>query len=302
MAFSQGNRTGLALVAEASFGVTPSAPSFVSIPYNTHSLNLTKERLQGNELLSDRVPRTDRHGNRNAAGDIVVDLRDTDYDTLIESAFFSAFNSAGVMKIGTTPKYVSIEDSANDISQFRQFTGMAVSTMSVSIAPNQMVLTTFSMVGKDMTQAQVALDSTPTAPSGGEPFDSYSGSISDGGVPIAIVTSIDFSITNSLAPTFVVGSASTPQLEYGLAMVEGTLTAYYQDNTLIDKFLDETESSIQIVVDDPASGGSYTFDFPAVKYNGADTPVTDPQSRTVTLPFVAIYDAAEATNLKLTKA
>lgn len=301
MGFSQGSRTDLALVEEATFGDTPSSPSLTIIPYTSHSLNLTKERLQGNDLQSDRIPRVDRHGNRNVAGDIVADLRETDHDTLLESAFFSAFDSSGVMKIGTTPKYMTIEDSANDITQFRQFVGMAVSQLSVSIAPNQMVTATFSMVGKDLTQAQTALDANPTADSGNEPFDSYSGSISDGGSTVATVTSLDFTLTNSLAPTFVVGSASTPQLEFGRAVVEGTLTAYYEDASLINKFLDETESSISVTVDDPVSGGAYTFDFPAVKYNGADVPVADPQSRIVTLPFVAIWDTTESTNLKLTK-
>lgn len=301
MAFAQGARTGLSYVVENSFGVTPSAPSLISLPYNTHSLDMTKERVQGNELQPDRMPRVDRHGNRSVGGDIVVDLRDTDYDDLIESAFFSTFTSAGVLKIGTSQQFLTIEDSADDISQYRQFVGCGVSTMSVSIAPNQMVQTTFSIVGKDLTQASTALDATPTAATGGEPFDSYSGSISEGGSPIANLTSIDFSIANSLAPTFVVGSAATPQLEFGRAVVEGTITVYYENATLINKFINETSSSIQVVVDDPASGSAYTFDFPNVKINGAAVPVGGPTSRLVTLPFVALYDVSEETNIKLTK-
>lgn len=173
--------------------------------------------------------------------------------------------------------------------------------MSVSIAPNQMVTTTFSIVGKDLTQTATPLDATPSASSTNQPFDSYSGSISDGGSSLAIVTAIDFSISNSLAPTFVVGSASTPQLEFGRAVVEGTVSAYYEDATLINKFLNETTSNIEVVVDDPTSGSSYTFLIPEVKYNGADVPVSNPQSRIITLPFVGIYDSGESTNIKLTK-
>lgn len=301
MAFAQGSRTDLKYVVESSFGVTPSAPAMIQLPYNSHSLNLTKQRVQGNEIQSDRIPRVDRHGNRNVAGDIVVDLRDSDYDDLLESAFFSTFASNGELKVGTSQQFLTIEDAAEDITQYRQFVGMGVSQLGISIAPNQMVQATFSMIGKDLTQAQTSLDATPTAPSGGEPFDSYSGSIKDGGSTIAIVTSLNFTLTNSLAPTFVVGSAATPQLEFGRAVVEGTLAAYYEDATLINKFINETESSIEVTVDDPTSGSAYTFLFPAVKYNGADVPVPDPQSRIVTLPFVALYDATEETNIKLTK-
>jgi hypothetical protein len=302
MAFAQGSRSSLSYIAEATFGTTPSTPQFVNLPINSHSLDLTKDRVEGNEIQADRMPRVDRHGNKQSGGSIEVDLRKLDFDELIESAFLSSF-STNVIKVGTVPKYLSIEDAANDISQFRLFTGMSASSMSVSIAPNQMVTANFDMVGKNMAQAQTtASDATPTAPSTNVPFDSYSGVISDGGSGIAIVTSLDFSITNSFSPTFVIGSDSAAQLEVGRAVVEGTMTIYYEDETIINKFLNETESTLQVSVDDPTGTNSYTFLFPRVKYNGAAVPLSGSTSRLITVPFVALYDTTEATNIKLTKA
>ena len=302
MAFAQGSRSSLAYIAETAFGTTPATPTFAYLPFNTHSIDLSKDRVEGNEIQSDRMTRVDRHGNKQAGGSVEVDLRKGDFDEFIESAFFSSF-STDVVKIGTTPKYFTIEDAAEDISQYRTFTGMAVSGMSVSIAPNQMVSTTFDMVGKDMTQAATTASTggTPTAATSNQPFDSYSGTISDGGSAVSIVTSIDFSIQNSLAPTFVVGSDAAQSLEYGRAVVEGTMTVYYEDATLINKFLNETESTIEVSVDDPTGANSYTFLFPRVKYNGASVPVQNPQSRLITMPFVALYDGTEDTNIKLTR-
>ena len=302
MAFAQGSRSSLAYIAETAFGTTPTTPTFAYLPFNTHSIDLSKDRVEGNEIQSDRMTRVDRHGNKQAGGSVEVDLRKGDFDEFIESAFFSSF-STDVVKIGTTPKYFTIEDAAEDISQYRTFTGMAVSGMSVSIAPNQMVSTTFDMVGKDMTQAATTASTggTPTAATSNQPFDSYSGTISDGGSAVSIVTSIDFSIQNSLAPTFIVGSSAAQSLEYGRAVVEGTMTVYYEDATLINKFLNETESTIEVSVDDPTGANSYTFLFPRVKYNGASVPVQNPQSRLITMPFVGLYDATEATNIKLTR-
>lgn len=305
MAFSQGSRAGLSYVVESTFGTTPVTPSLIQLPYTTHSLNLSKERVTGTDIQPDRMLRVDRHGNRSAAGDIVADLRKADYDPFLESAFFNTF-SANVLKVGTTPKYFSIEDAATDITQFRLFTGMAVSSLAVSIRPNQMVTGTFSMVGKDMSISGTSVDAVKTASSGNAPFDAYSGalSIGDAGGSLtaaAIVTGIDFTINNALAPTFVVGSASTPQLEYGMATVEGTITAYFEDAALINRFLNETETALQVVVDDPTGSSDYTWLFPRVKINGADVPVDNPTSRIITLPFVALYDSVEATNIKLTR-
>jgi hypothetical protein len=305
MAFSQGSRAGLSYVVESTFGTTPGTPSLIQLPYTTQSLNLTKERVTGTDIQPDRMLRVDRHGNRSAAGDIVADLRKADYDTFLESAFFNTF-STNVLKVGTTPKFFSIEDAATDITQFRLFTGMSVSSLAVSIRPNQMVTGTFSMIGKDMTISGTSVDATKTAPSGNAPFDAYSGALEIGNTggalsAAAIVTGIDFTINNALAPTFVVGSSTTPQLEYGMATVEGTITAYFEDAALINRFLNETETALEVSVDDPTGSSDYTFLFPRVKINGADVPVDNPTSRIITLPFVALYDTTEATNIKLTR-
>jgi hypothetical protein len=303
MAFAQGSRSRLAFGVESAFG--SAASSYTNLPFNSHSMNLSKERVAGNEIQPDRMPRVDRHGNKSVSGDVAVDLRDTAYDSLIESAMLSAF-STGVIKVGTTPKFLTLEDYAADIDQARLFTGCSVSTMSVSMAPNQMVSATFGMVGKDMTIS--GTEKTVAAGGVGEPFDAYSGALKVADVDgigaasaLSIITSVDFTVTNSFSPTFVVGSDSAPALEFGRAEVEGTVTAYFEDLALVNRFLNETESAIEVSVADP-SANTMTFLFPRVKFNAADIPVDGPTSRVVTLPFVALYDDTELTNLKITTA
>ena len=301
MAFSQGSRSSLSFVTEATFGTTP-AGSFANLPFSTHSLNLTKDVLTGTDIEADRMPRVNRQGNRQVGGDIVVDLRDGDYDLILESAMLSAF-ATNILKVGVVPKFFSIEDFAADIDQARLFTGMSVSTMAISLAPNQMVTTTFGMVGKDMTIS--GDEKTQVAATGAQPFDAYSGDISIGnvGTPVAsaIVTALDFTLNNSYAPTFVIGDDSAPSLEYGRAEVEGTMTAYFEDAALINRFLNETETAIRVSVDDPTGANAYTFDFPKVKINSADVGVDGPTSRMVTMSFVALYDSTLETNLQITR-
>jgi hypothetical protein len=299
MSFAQGSRSGLSYIVESTFGTTP-AGNFTAIPYNTHSLNLTKDRVTGNEIQPDRMLRVDRHGNRQTSGDIAVDLRDGNFDPFLESALQNTW-STDTLKVGSTPKYFSIEDAANDIAQYRVFTGMSVSSMSVSIAPNQMVATTFSMIGKDMTISGTGktVDDATIA----QPFDAYSGDVNIGNVggatASAIVTSIDFSIDNAMAPTFVVGDDATPFLETGMATVEGTFTAYFEDAALINRFINETETALNVSVDDPTGTNAYTFTFPKIKINGADVPVDGQTSRIITLPFVALYDSTSGTNIQI---
>ena len=301
MAFAQGSRSSLSYIVESAFGTTP-AGNFTNLPFTSQSLNLTKDRVAGNDIQQDRMPRVDRHGNRQVAGDIVVDLRDADYDVFLESAMLNTW-ATNVLKVGTTPKFFSIEDYAADIDQARLFSGCAVSSMAISLAPNQMVATTFGMVGKDMTMSST--QKTQNAASGAAPFDAYSGDIAIGNVAsssaVAIVTGLDFTLTNSFAPTFVIGDASAPSLEYGQAVIEGSLTAYFEDLALINRFLNEVESELEVSVNDPTGANAYTFLFPRIKINSADVGVDGPTSRMISMSFVSLYDDTETTNLKITR-
>ena len=299
MAFSQGSRTRLSFIPEVTFGTTP-AGNFTELPFSTHSLNLSKERVTGNDIQSDRMPRVDRHGNRTASGDIVVDLRSSNFDTLLESLMFNTWDASPTdapdeLKVGTTLKSLSIEDYLSDIDQARLFTGMIVSQASFSMQPNQMVTTTFSLMGKDM--AISATEKTVDAAVVNQPFDAYSGDFRIGNFDGALsaltaVTSLEFTVNNNLNPTFVIGEATTPQMEYGRCEIEGTITAYVEDASLINRFLNETETAFDVSVNDPSGSNEYKFFFPKVKINSADTPLENPQSRLVTMSFVALYDDA----------
>lgn len=300
MPFSQGSRTQLAYVSESTYGTTPATPAMVSLPFVTHSVDLTKTRVQSAEITPDRMPRIDRHGQRTVTGDISVEMRPADYDFLLEDALFGSFSS-NVLNTGTTVSSFTLEDGALDITQYRAFTGCMVNTMQMSIAPNQMTTATFGIIGKNMTQSTSPLDASLTAASNNEPFDSFSGAISEGGSTIAYVNTIDFTLNNNLNPTFALGAVATPQMEFGMSTLEGTMTVFYQDAALITKFLNETESSLSIVLDDRVAGLNYTFLMPRIKINGAAVPVASPASRLLTIPFVALRDSTTGTQLRITR-
>jgi hypothetical protein len=295
MAFAQGANSRLTVAAETSFGVLPTSPDFDTLPIRSHSLTLAKERVQGADILGDRQAFVDRHGNRSVTGSIEVDLRRGDYDLLLESAFFNAFDSNDHLTIGTTPRFLAFEDAALDINQFRQFSGCLVNTATFNITPNQMVQTTFDIVGRNMVQAGTTIDA-PDPPTGFEPFDSFNGALLEGGVGtndgLCIVSALQFSISNDVSPAHVIlcegNKDQAAQMQYGMATVEGTMTVYYEDAALINKFLNETETSLSVTVDDPTGANGYTFYMPRVKCNGASVPVANMQSRFIELPFVAL--------------
>lgn len=307
--FAQGSRSRLSVAAEASFGVLPTSPSFQTLPIRSHSLDLTKERLQGQDIIGDRMQTIDRHGHRSVGGSIECDLRRGDYDLLLESAFFNTFDTNDHLTVGTTPQFLTFEDAALDITQFRRFSGCLVNTASFSIATNQMIQTTFDIVGKDMEMATATLGA-PSDPEGFEPFDSYNGVALEGGIgtndTICHLFGLDFSIANEVTPAHVIlceaNTDTAAQMQFGMATVEGTMTVYYKDAVLINKFLNEDDTQISVTVDDPTGSNGYTFYMPRVKLNGASTPLANMQSRFVEIPFVALKGpSGNPFNLRLTR-
>ena len=306
MAFAQGSRSSLSFLTESTFGTTPSG-NFQNLPFTSHSLNLSKDRVEGTDIQADRQVRVDRHGNKTVAGDIVADLRHAEFDTLMQSAllsdndFATGFTAgdgsttiANAAIAGTTPTYFSVEDYSADVDQARLFTGCTVNTMAVSMAPNQMVTTTFGIVGKDMSVSQT--EKTQTASAGNSPFDSYSGDIKLGdvgslGSALSLITAVDFTITNNFAPTLVIGQDTASALEYGMISVEGTVSAYFEDATLLNRFINETESALEVSVGDGTN--TLTFLFPRIKINSADVGVDGPTSRIVNMSFVGLRDTSD---------
>jgi hypothetical protein len=82
----------------------------------------------------------------------------------------------------------------------------------------------------------------------------------------------------------------------------GSFSAYFEDAALINRFLNETESAIEVSVTDAASVvNSYAFTFPRVKINSADVGVDGPTSRVISMSFTALYDTTANTNLKIVR-
>lgn len=305
MPFAQGARSGLSYIPETTFGVTPATGNMITIPYVSNSLNLTKEELTSATLTPDRMPRNNRHGNRQAGGDISVEFAAVDFDPFLESVFMGSWTS-NVLRVGTTLRTFSVEDALNDVNVFRMFTGVTVGSLSLSVAPNQMATATFNLVGKDGVITSTSARPTKTAPAGHAPFDSCSGAIRIGNAggtlaTIGTITSIELNINNDTSAAFVVGSCSAAQLEYGMATVTGTISAYVEDMTLYNRFVNETETALEFTLNNAAANRPYTFLIPRAKLNSGDMPVSGPKSRIMSVSFTGIYDATTNTVLQVTR-
>lgn len=303
--YGAGSTSQLSFISEVTRGTTP-AGDFTLLPYATHTLGLSKEEITDPTLFGDRMERNTRHGNKTVAGDLSAPLRADNFDLFLASGMMGTWDTSpssadDELKIGNTLSTFSIEDYDSTVDYSLVYTGCIVNSIGISTSPNGNIDATFGMLGYDLTapsQTQKTVASTTI----NEPFDNYSGNISlgdSGGALTAldVVTSIDFTITNNLTPTFVVGSDVANCYVNGTAEVTGSLSVYYKDATILNRFLNETESALSIEMDDSSSGNTYTFLFPRIKLNGNTPPVDGQGERILTVPFRALRDTTEQSSV-----
>jgi hypothetical protein len=300
MTIATGSRHDLSYILESVYGTTPSTPAFTPIRHTGTTVGLSKDAIESEELREDRQIAHFRHGNKNVSGDINIELSYGSFDDLIQAVMCGTW-ATDILKAGTTRRSFTIERHHEDITRWLRATGCHFNTMSLSVAPNSMVTGSFGVIGKDFTIATSAIvGATYGAESTTAPFDSFTGTISEGGSGIAVVTALELSIDNGMEAIYVVGDDTTLEPSIAKSTITGSLSVYLENTSLIEKFVNETGSSIQFVLTD-AAGNDYTFDLPNVKYNSGNPEVGGPGAVTASLDFVALYDSGEDTNLKITR-
>ena len=302
MAFASGSRHGLSYVAENTFGETPSSPELTPLRHNSTTLGIEKETLESEEIRSDRQHVDVRHGTRSGNGDIVSHLAYESLDDLIEAALAGTWDTEGGtipgnLKAGTTRRSFTIQREFADIGRFQVFRGCEVNTMALSVEPNSMVNLTFGMWAQDMEQKGTAITGSTTGTANtASPVDTFSGTITEGGSEIAIVTSLEMNLENGLEARNRVGSKTSAEPSIGRSNLTGTLTAYFESDALLAKFLNETESSISVELLD-LNGDGYKITLPRIKYNTGRADVDGEGDITIPLEFRALRDETEESQI-----
>lgn len=173
---------------------------------------------------------------------------------------------------------------------FHKFEGVEFNTFSLSVSPGAIITGSFGIIGQGQTLLGTAPDgSTLQAPTTTRVFDSFTGELKENGAAIAIVTEISLTLENGLEPRFVVFSDETLQPSVGRSNATGQITVYFENATMLAKFLDETPTSLEFALVDE-DGNELRFVLPNIKYTGGQPDTSGQGSITLAMPFQAVYD------------
>jgi len=307
---ANGSRHSLYAVKEAVYGTTPTDPALDLVRITGTTLGLAKDSLQSEEIRSDRQIADFRLGANQVGGDINFELSYGSFDQLLQAVLLSADWEVDTPVIGTQQiKSASNRASFTFVRNFADvesadkpyyvYRGVELTSMQVTISANSMITGSFTVVGQSQELAtNLAGLGTVTYPpaSTTSPLDSFTGTLKEGGVIIAVVTEISMTLQNGIEPRYVVGSKNSIKPSVGRSNLTGQITAFFEDSTLVEKFLNETDSSLEFDLPDGA-GNVQRYRIPRVKYTGGQPDVSGEGPITLAMPFQAVLDASEGTNL-----
>jgi hypothetical protein len=301
-----GSRHSLYMIQESTYGVTPtSTPAFVHVRNTGTTLALTKNTTESAEIRSDRQISDSRHGARKIGGDLSIELSYGSFDAILEAVLCGTWATdspvAGTdrLKAGTTRRSFTLERIFADASDkpYHRFTGVEFDSLQLQVNADAMVKGTLKVIGQDLSlNAASMTGASYGAASTTSPLDSFTGVIKEGGSTVAVVTEVQLTLENALASRFVVGSKTSLSPSIGRSKVSGQVGVYFETVTMLEKFINETESSMEFTLPDGV-GNSLKITIPRVKYNGGQPDVKGEGPIMLTMPFIGLLDTTTSTNL-----
>ena len=127
------------------------------------------------------------------------------------------------------------------------------------------------------------------------------GTIIEGTTVIGLVKGITLQIENNVRGKQVVGLVGNADIGKGRFNVTGTLSTYFEDFRLYDKYLKNEGTSLVFTLTSP-DGGTYIFNMPNIKFTESSVMAGGPdQDVMVDGSFQALMDPASEKTLIITR-
>lgn len=222
--------------------------------------------------------------------------------TLSASVLASAAITGRTLKNGTTKNSYFLEADFTDLSAVKYFSGMRVSECGVQFQASQIITGTFGFMGKKGFTASASVASTTTSAGTNTPMTAAVnvGEVREGGTVLTNkVQAFSFSLNNNMRARPQVGSTTTAEPGDGGVDVSGNMTVYFEDTTLYDKFVNHTETSISVKMND-VDGNKIILTLPAVQFSSGNplAPGVD-QDVFLSMDYTAFRDTTDGYTARL---
>ena len=225
-----------------------------------------------------------------SAGSIIIG--GTDGDSIIDDAVGEPVTIAlagDYLNVGETTPRIALLIRNTDVSVDKLYRGVRVADMSLAVTLDTAAIMTFNVIGESVENYTVPGGSTFSAATTSEMMVPTIGYMQDAETALDFMTDYSVDFSNNMEPLFSLFQRPAYSVSNGVFTANGSLVAYLPNSTLLDKFLDETETDHILKLID-LDGNYYRFILPDVLYTQLADPVSGPGAHIHTYTFTAGYE------------
>ena len=285
----------LLLDYETTFGSDPVAEDAYVMPVNTVDLSAAQNKTTPQTLRGSRNPFAPSRGNIAVDGSIAVPV---DYSAMwywLKGMFGDPATSGvgpyvHVFTVADSQPSMVLEKQFTGLTKYWKYNGCKINSWNLSFSGNDdgELISTFNIMGANETESDTPYDAAPTSATLSR-LHMYQVTVDEGGGSSSEIIDVNLNVEFGINEQRVLGnSGKRSDLLEGMLSVSGSITAIYASDTLIDKGIGNTESSLDLTI----TSGSYSMviSIPELEYHRPKVGLPGPQGITVTMDFKGFYD------------
>lgn len=306
MAQARGYMGQLMLDFETAFGTNPATAAGKIMPFNSLELVGSQNLIDPATITGTRNPVEPGKGNLSVSGSLTVPMGLKDIGWWLKGMFGAptttgTTNYTHKYKVGNTQPSLVVQKGFTDLGKYMLYNGVKIGTFKLAFGGDSELTASMDLVGATETIGTSTYDAAATSVQL-QRLNNFQASIKEGGVSVANILSGEIDLDFGLDSTqYVIGKNGTlGDIPEGIIKVSGNIKALFTDTTLLEKGINNTESSLEVAFTIDANN-SLTFTIPELIYERKTPPISGPSGVVVELNWKGYYtDGADASAMVVT--
>ena len=253
MSQAMGVYSGVRFIPETTLGTTPTSGTVRSIPFNSCTVAADQNRTAPATMTGRRDPVEPIMGNINVSGGLTVPLDTNAFGWLLALAFGNPTTttvSTGVyqhvFKPGTTQPSFSLEKAFSN-GDYYVDAGCKISSMGFSFGGDGELTCDVQILGCNETIDDDPISDSPTEIAL-DRLNNFQAALKVDNASVAVATELTLDVGFGLDEEgYAIGSNGfRTRLNEGLLELTGSMTAFYDDDTYIEKAMNSTITALQV--------------------------------------------------------
>ena len=268
---AMGVYSGVRFIPEASLGVTPSSGTVRSLPFNSCTVSAEQNRTAPGTMTGTRNPVEPIMGNINVSGGLTVPLDTNAFGWILALAFGNPTTTSvtggkyqHVFKPGVEQPSFSLEKAFSN-GEYYVESGCKISSLGFSFGGDGELTCDVQILGCNETIDDDPISENVTTITL-DRLNNFQAALKIDNADVAVATELTLDIGFGLDEEgyAIGGNGFRSRINEGLLELTGSMTAFYDDDTYVQKAMNSTITALQVKL--TKSGNSLQIDLPEVLF------------------------------------